>query len=202
MIRQVARTVWDNAMAGDPELAKAIYADYGKILRKEVPQVVLDCFAQTWGKFDIYHAADFRTIFRFFELGKIYTTAIRISGSPFPDKEISENNRILKDIPGFEAEFWGEKDDHDGYIKPLFSGCTMANHICKDKDCNTLDINGEEILLAAGKMFPLEVGYYDPNRAYHTLITEGRLARWPYGYEEIHLFALDGELLKQIHQKK
>jgi len=116
-------------------------------------------------------------------LGKVWTCKLIINQEPFGDKEIQENNRVLKHyLPDiFKGEFIPEKGrsaKDDGYIEAI-------------KDFKVTDAwsANEEVIVRLAKttIFPLEVGYTKSYTTYGHLMEDGCVARWPYGSKSIYL---------------
>lgn len=125
--------------------------------------------------------------------GKVWKCTILIHHAPHPDNEVELNNLILSGIPEpFVGEFIPEKGysaDRDGYIQA--SQPFLAD--------NEWSANRPEERILPIARFPLEVGSTKSYTTYRHLMESGRVARWPYGSERIHLLDMH-EYLGEIKQ--
>jgi len=125
------------------------------------------------------------------EKGKLYFGSVHVGSCPSPDVCVEENNRKLETVSGiFEAVFCGGTQGHDGSIMLYAESITLRNNAVfwEDHSGWQEEIKGKSKTLGRGAFFPLEVGYYDPCRALDTILSERRLARWPYNHKYIYLF--------------
>jgi len=102
--------------------------------------------------------------------------------TPFPDKEIEQNNLILSQLPApFKGIFWGGTQDEDGEISwktPIH--CTI---------CGKNEYKNDALwCLIDPRAAPLEVGYNSSQKFLRDLNWRGLVARWPYGHKYISVF--------------
>lgn len=143
---------------------------------------------------DIEDAYGWMLWISYVDAGKMYFGSIYVGSTPSPDKCVDENNEKLRTLSGaFDTEFWGGNYGHDGHLTLTADSFTLRNNVVLWENHSKYmeEIEGKNIVLPKGTLFPLEVGYYDPNRALETVISEKRLARWPYDHEYIYLFQLE-----------
>jgi len=147
----------------------------------------VDVICQKWerlGKFDLYDAYSFSTVWGWMCNAEVVVARIFIGDMPNKDHHIKENNKILKKLGyPFSGEFWGGNQDEDGYIY-IDSSIEFDMRNLETREMVVLNCEGH---------FPLEVGYISSAKTEFYLKTKGRLARWPYGYDEIWLMQKVGE---------
>jgi hypothetical protein len=126
----------------------------------------------------------FANIHHLISIGSIARLTVDVGDTPFGDKAIEQNNRILSGLPKlFEAVFHPEKGYaawDDGYFSgkgnvifertPIAKYQHLARHI-------VIDLYNQWI--------PLEVGTTDGHTTYMHLLMDGAVARWAYGSSAI-----------------
>lgn len=179
----------DEILRENPEYASLLYSIKSKIHKGFFKQEYLDIIFQLDNRFGMLKIEDvyyFSKIHADLLLGKIVKMEFEINETPFPNKEIEENNRALKNLPDFvEAEFsptCGATYNDDGYLqinKPIIFEQTLIN---EKKDAYKKIIKLENIV------FPLEVGTTKAETTFSHLYVDGRsLARWPYDSKNVTL---------------
>jgi hypothetical protein len=168
-----------NEKMTDPNWVQLI-ANYLKKMKEGFyPQWEIDVFCQNFfPSFSIYDAYAFAYLHTWLSLGQIVVARVVVDGPPRSDILIDENNKILENVGwGFKAIFWGGTQDEDGYFEvqtPIIADITTIDNKRIEKE-----ISGH---------FPLEVGYQSAGKSMIYLNSPlERLARWPYGYDEIYL---------------
>jgi hypothetical protein len=157
----------------------ATMADYTGKLRSGYFEHA-DVVFQKWERFsiDLYDVYPFIMVHCDLMLANIVCATIEIGEAPHADKHIAENNAILHKLwDPFCGEFWGGTQDEDGYIK-------VRRPI--EFDMINRETNERFAEKFSGR-FCLEVGYISAAKTLFYLMTQGRIARWPYGSKEIYL---------------
>ncbi|MBK9745762.1 MAG: hypothetical protein IPO91_03190 [Chloroflexi bacterium] len=171
-----------NELIEDPVWESFLSSVITKLNTRFFQQSDVDIIFQKFARFrkiDVYDAYDFARIWLGIGAGEIVTGHLKVGVSAFADAEHEKINATLQKVFNehdmkFTGVFWGGKQDSDGYIewhKPieLWSAKTQST-----------------ITIAPGQA-PLEVGYTDTATSFGHLCSEGFLARWPYGREDIVL---------------
>jgi len=178
-IKNIVRIAVDKEISNDVNLAKVL-ADYAKKINDNFFGWHSDVIHQKWeglGKSNIYDAYGFSEVHMMFMLGHIAVMRICVKSPPSGDKQIDENNKILNRLPNlFAGEFWGGTQDEDGCINMHEQAAFTV--VGKDKFAQ----------VNCGGYFPLEVGYINASKTKLYLNSrEGKLARWPYGSQDVFL---------------
>lgn len=178
------RRIVDEKMT-DAEWAPLL-GNYAKKIRDGFwPQDYLDFLVQKFDKFggyDIYDAYAFIRFHLLVSTGKLVGFNLGVGNTPCSDVQVGEMNSRLGNLPfPFSAIFWGEKADSDGELVwsvPIYTDNTSVN-----PDFGSL----RHVEIRSGKI-PLEVGTTKGETSLLHILSEGGLARWPYGYNRIYVW--------------
>lgn len=161
---------------------------YHKMLRLMVEDnpIFVKAIADYWGNFSGYTLKDawvYTNIKHLLNNGYLLFLQIPTIRSPHRDKQVKENNEIIKALPHpISGEFFGGVGENDGYIE-------WREEILM----NVMRLNEKDELLGAKvkvqpKSIPLEVGYTTAGVTWWHLFRARCLARMPYGQNRIHIW--------------
>lgn len=158
-------------------------------------QPYVDSLVQKWSRYeyDIYDAYAFAQCHAALRVGSVLHATVRVAAGPRADKQVSENNRMLKQLPApFFAQFRGNNQDDDGFLawhEPvLFHRMHAAGQ--------------DELTPIPPSTLPLEIGYTDASRTLLHFAQERGVARWPYGSDTLHLYkVIDDALWSPVIQR-
>ncbi len=130
--------------------------------------------------FSIYDAYGFAYLHTELTIGKIVYGVLHLGNKPSSDRHQIEMNKKLQSLcPPFKGQFWGGNRSEDGEI--------IVDHPI-ELSITTKD-NNVVVKSVVGR-FPLEIGVTSVFKTFTHLATGAkRLARWPYGSEDIYLLA-------------
>lgn len=142
-----------------------------------------DFVCQLWGKrLDVYGAHVCEKIYNWQQASKLGVSLVSLATGPYPDAMASHNAAVLNATRLVKARVFSGTRDDDGHIETL--------------QPLQFDFNDRVVEIAAGEVFPLEIGFTHPGTTLGHLVREGRLARWPYGRRTLCLW-----LATQIQQE-
>jgi len=127
-----------------------------------------------------------RLILSHWLVGKLEIAVVETSSEPPGDRALPF---FLPKLPyPFEIELWGGIDDFDGVIK-------------WSEPISFVDWQGNLKTHPAWAGAPVEVGECHPMKMWFYLVQGRYLARYPYGWRWIYIFALHPSVLEEILHK-
>lgn len=178
----------------DPPSAECI-STYTKLLNEgHFEQKYVELFVQQWSgrsKYSIYEGYAFMMLHHHLWQGRIALVYLDCD-EPHDNAMVAENQRILNKLPkSVKARFNPQKGggaDGDGslqWLKPLIG--TLGIHVDTDETAVA------QTRILPGQI-PLEVGTTMASRTLAHILSDGGVARWPYGHDRITLL-----ISRQIH---
>jgi hypothetical protein len=178
------------------EYAQYLFEEVRRMNAGEYPQPLVDALCQKWHgdrRFNIYDACMFDRIVWHMIDENVLFRQLSLSGGPFADRAVEENNEILKQLPeGVKAIFRPETGggaNNDGSVEihvpvRFFSLNKKEPVLIQATPVTAFDGSPRTLPL----WFPLEVGTCPSWRCWFHLLRSKTLARWPYGSSDLHLF--------------
>lgn len=174
----------------NPEIAAEMHKIKYKIRKGYYDKNYIDSIFQLdiRSQFDAHDVYFFYLIHEAILSGKIIKTEVYVKETPFADKDIENNNRVLKNnLPlFFEAKFnptYGYGYNDDGklkWTKPLFFEKTTLNE--KNEQV-------KQFVKVGPRSTPLEVGTTKPETTFLHLFKDNTcLSRWAYNSDSISIF--------------
>lgn len=123
--------------------------------------------------------------------GDLIAARVGVKKGPLKDKFMEANAAVLDAVTwvDWEAAVWGGTQDEDGFINLKSPLVFMSFNLPQMSY-----VHDENDIVS----FPLEIGYQTWSKSVHYLRTVGRLARWPYGSEEVWLFKMRDEVRRAM----
>lgn len=202
-------------MLNNPEWTQMLLQVVRDVNKQVFPKNYVEVIGQKWREnFNIYDAFSFSLINHAIKTGLIAIFQIPVNSEPFPDKDVLNNNEVLKKLEyPFSGEFYGGTQGEDGYIhwsRPINAVIRTEDEVSFVIVEPLIDKDGSH------HVCPLEVGYIPFEKTLHYLnnfFIETRpkvgLARWPYKQDKITVFVNHGfygaddekfgELIKQVY---
>ena len=190
-LEQLARKQLREILMQSPECTNALMKIYNDLEYEIYDRHIVDQLFQRSRSFVMEDALGWALWCKLVDSGRIYFASVPVGSTPSPDVCMAENNEKLKAISSiFDASFCGGTQGHDGTLILVEDSITLRNNAIfwEDHSKWSSELESKTVVLGKDTAFPLEVGYYDPHRAINTILSDFRLARWPYNHRYIYLF--------------
>lgn len=171
---RVVHEIVEEQILTDPGATQVLMENFRAIKRGDYPQWFLDFVVQRpRGELDIYDAYCISSLYKQWVEEEVSVVRIVVGKKPAPDRERERNRRALSALPKPFTASVAPDDRGDGVLlwtEPIQMTLETASRIVSPGSA------------------PIEIGSTDSSRSLLHMLERGRrLARWPYGSEEIIL---------------